>query len=166
MKSKQQKLLFIINPGSGSGDIDYKTEITTFFKEQSTTIETYELPISCSLDQLNAAIKKAKANRVIAVGGDGTLKLVAECLVNTETPIGIIPAGSANGMAKELGIPLDLQEAIALTIAGKPKKIHVIMVNKELCIHLSDIGFNAYIVKKFDELPERGMLTYAKAAWH
>lgn len=166
MKSKQQKLLFIINPGSGSGDIDYKAEITTFFKEQSTTIETYELPVSCSLDQLNAAIKKAKANRVIAVGGDGTLKLVAECLVNTETPIGIIPAGSANGMAKELGIPLDLQEAIALTIAGKPKKIHAIMVNKELCIHLSDIGFNAYIVKKFDELPERGMLTYAKAAWH
>jgi len=166
VKSKQQKLLFIINPGSGSGDIDYKAEITTFFKEQSTTIETYELPVSCSLDQLNAAIKKAKANRVIAVGGDGTLKLVAECLVNTETPIGIIPAGSANGMAKELGIPLDLQEAIALTIAGKPKKIHAIMVNKELCIHLSDIGFNAYIVKKFDELPERGMLTYAKAAWH
>ncbi|SFG57037.1 diacylglycerol/lipid kinase family protein [Pedobacter insulae] len=166
MKPKQQKLLFIINPGSGSGDIDYKTEIITFFKTQSTTIETYELPVSCSLDQLNAIIKKAKADRVIAVGGDGTLKLVSECLVDTETPIGIIPAGSANGMAKELGIPLELQEAIELTIAGKTKKIHAIKVNKELCIHLSDIGFNAYIVKKFDELPERGMLTYAKAAWH
>ncbi len=46
------------------------------------------------------------------------------------------------------------------------KKIHAIHVNNELCIHLSDIGFNAYLVKKFDELPERGMKTYAKAAWH
>jgi diacylglycerol kinase (ATP) len=80
------------------------------------------LPSDCSLEELKTAIKKSNAGRVIAVGGDGTLKLVAECLVNTETPIGIIPAGSANGMAKELGIPLDLQEALTLVITGKPKK--------------------------------------------
>lgn len=166
MKSKEQKLLFIINPGSGSGDVDYKTEISSYFEKKKTAIDIYELPKDCNLDELKATIQKAEPDRVIAVGGDGTLKLVAECLLNTETPIGIIPAGSANGMAKELGIPLDLQEAIALTVSGKPKKIHAIMVNKELCIHLSDIGFNAYLVKKFDELPERGMQTYAKAAWH
>jgi diacylglycerol kinase (ATP) len=68
-------------------------------------------------------------------------------------------------MAKELGIPLALEEAIKLLISGKPKQIHAISINNELCIHLADIGFNAYTVKKFDELPERGMLTYAKAAW-
>jgi len=39
------------------------------------------------------------------------------------------------------------------------------MVNDELCIHLSDIGFNAYIIKKFDDLPQRGMWGYAKATW-
>ncbi len=166
MKSKEQKLLFIINPGSGNGEVDYKTEISAYFEKKKPEIEIYELPKDCNLNELKATIQKADADRVIAVGGDGTLKLVAECLLNTETPIGIIPAGSANGMAKELGIPLDLKEAIALTVTGKPKKIHAIMVNKELCIHLSDIGFNAYLVKKFDELPERGMQTYAKAAWH
>ena len=166
MKSKTQKLLFVVNPGSGNGDVNYSEEITTFFKERAEEIEIYELPSDCSLEKLKTAIKKSNADRVVAVGGDGTLKLVAECLVDSETPIGIIPAGSANGMAKELGIPQELQEAIALTIAGKLKKIHAVMVNKELCIHLSDIGFNAYLVKKFDELPTRGMRTYAKAAWH
>ncbi len=166
MKSKPQKLLFIVNPGSGNGQVNYTSEIANFFKQRQEEAEIYELPSDCNIDKLKAVIKKANVDRVIAVGGDGTLKLVAECLLNTETPIGIIPAGSANGMAKELGIPLDLHEAIALTISGKLKKIHAIMVNKELCIHLSDIGFNAYLVKKFDELPERGMLTYAKAAWH
>lgn len=166
MKSKPQKLLFIVNPGSGNGEVNYTLEIKTFFKKRTEEIEVYELPSDCSLDKLKAAITKAEADRVIAVGGDGTLKLVAECLLNTETPIGIIPAGSANGMAKELGIPLALDEAIALTTAGSLKKIHAIHVNNELCIHLSDIGFNAYLVKKFDELPERGMKTYAKAAWH
>lgn len=56
------------------------------------------------------------------MGGDGTLKLVAECLLNTETPIGIIPAGSANGMAKDLDIPLDIEEALEVAAYGTPKK--------------------------------------------
>lgn len=166
MSAKAQKLLFIINPGSGPKDINYKQEIESFFESKKTDIEVYELPKNCSIAKLKAAITKAQADRVIAVGGDGTLKLVAECLLESDTPIGIIPAGSANGMAKELGIPLELEEALKLVIKGKPKQIHAVWVNKELCIHLADIGFNAYIVKKFDELPERGMLTYAKAAWH
>jgi len=166
VKSKAQKLLFIVNPGSGSNEINYSSEIQNFFESKQEVVEIYELPDDCSLDKLQVAIKKAKADRVIAVGGDGTLKLVAACLLNTDIPIGIIPAGSANGMAKELGIPQTLPEALALAAAGTLKKIHAVMVNDELCIHLSDIGFNAYLVKKFDELPTRGMLTYAKAAWH
>ncbi len=159
------KLLFIVNPGSGSDNLDYKKEIIDFFESLEHNAEVYELPAECDIAQLKATIHKAKADRVVAVGGDGTLKLVAECLKGTATPIGIIPAGSANGMAKELGIPLDLKEALNHTISGKPKQIHLVMVNNELCIHLSDIGFNAYIVKKFDDLPQRGMLGYAKATW-
>lgn len=166
MKPKALKILFVVNPVSGSHTIDFKTEIKTFFKSKEEELELFELPKNCSIEILKAAIYKSKADRVIAVGGDGTLKLVAECLLNSDTPIGIIPAGSANGMAKELGIPLNIQEALTLTIHGKPKQIHAVDINNELCIHLADIGFNAYLVKKFDELPERGMLTYAKAAWH
>jgi diacylglycerol kinase (ATP) len=166
VKSKVQKILFVINPGSGSNDINYSKEIETFFKTREEELEIYKIPNNCSLEKIKEAINKSKADRVVAVGGDGTLKLVAECLLESETPIGIIPAGSANGMAKELGIPEDLDEALALAIDGEPKQIHAVLVNKELCIHLADIGFNAYIVKKFDELPTRGMWTYAKAAWH
>jgi len=165
VKSKTQKLLFIVNPGSGNGTIDFKKEIKIFFKDKEEVIEIYELPKDCAIIDLKATIKKSKADRVIAVGGDGTLKLVAECLLETGTPIGIIPAGSANGMAKELGIPLEIEEALALTITAKPKQIHAVLVNDELCIHLADIGFNAFLVKKFDELHGRGMWTYAKAAW-
>jgi len=159
------KLLFIVNPGSGSDDTDFKTVISDFFLPLNHHIEIYELPDKCSTDQISTTIKKAGADRVIAVGGDGTLKLVAECLKGTKTPIGIIPAGSANGMAKELGIPININEALELIITGTPKEIHAVMVNDELCIHLSDIGFNAYIIKKFDDLPQRGMWGYAKATW-
>jgi diacylglycerol kinase (ATP) len=159
------KLLFIVNPGSGSDDIDFKTVISDFFKSNEHTFEIYQLTENCNPEQIKTAIDQSKAERVIAVGGDGTLKLVASSLKGTKTPIGIIPAGSANGMAKELGIPLNIEEALTLTINGETKEIHAVIINGEFCIHLSDIGFNAYIVKKFDDLPQRGMWGYTKALW-
>lgn len=160
------KLLFIINPGSGSHDINLKEVISAYFKGKPIETDLFELPKDCSLDKIKQKISGSKADRVVAVGGDGTLKLVAECLLNTETPIGIIPAGSANGMAKELGIPTDIKMALAIVAEGQLQKIHVVKLNDEICIHLSDLGFNAYLVKKFDTLPQRGMRGYAKATWH
>jgi len=165
-KNTKQRLLFVVNQGSGNKDESLSEQIINHFSESGIAIEIFELPRSCNMEMIKKAIERAKADRVIAVGGDGTLKLVAECLLNTNTPIGIIPVGSANGMAKELGIPLNIQEALNIAAEGTPQKIHATLVNNELCIHLSDIGFNAYLVKKFDELPTRGMWTYAKSAWH
>lgn len=160
------KLLFIINPGSGSHDINLKEVISAYFKGKTIETDLFELPKDCSLDKIKQKISGSKADRVVAVGGDGTLKLVAECLLNTAIPIGIIPAGSANGMAKELGIPTDIKMALAGVAEGQLQKIHVVKLNDEICIHLSDLGFNAYLVKKFDTLPQRGMWGYTKATWH
>ncbi|MCX2576302.1 diacylglycerol/lipid kinase family protein [Pedobacter sandarakinus] len=160
------KLLFIVNPGSGSHDIDLKEVISTHFADKDSSVEIFELPEDCDIEKIKQKINQEKADRVVAVGGDGTLKLVAECLLNTDTPIGIIPAGSANGMAKELGIPTDIELALDVVEQGTPRKIHAVKLNDEICIHLSDLGFNAYLVKKFDMLPDRGMWGYAKATWH
>lgn len=159
------KLLFIVNPGSGNQEIDFTAAIKAYFSDKAIAIEIYELPENCAMTEIKARIGASKADRVVAVGGDGTLKLVAECLLETKTPIGLVPAGSANGMAKELGIPTELEAALDVVVNGSPKKIHAVKVNGELCIHLADIGFNAYIVKKFDDLPQRGMWGYAKATW-
>lgn len=161
------KLLYIINPGSGNKETDYISLIREYFaaRAQDHTIECYELPGDCDTASLKAVIAQSDADRVIAVGGDGTLKLVAECLLDTQIPVGVIPAGSANGMARELDIPLDFEEALEKSINGQIRKIHAISINDQFCIHLADIGFNAYLVKKFDDLPQRGMLGYARAAW-
>jgi diacylglycerol kinase (ATP) len=165
-ESEVYKFLFIVNPGSGEKDENYSEIIEQYFAGKAHVVEIHELPKDCDLESLKKTIMDSGADRVVAVGGDGTLKLVASCLLKGEIPIGIIPAGSANGMAKELEIPAAAQEALDVVVNGKPQKIHVVMINDELCIHLSDIGFNAYIVKKFDDLPQRGMMGYAKAAWH
>ncbi|MES2828951.1 MAG: YegS/Rv2252/BmrU family lipid kinase [Bacteroidota bacterium] len=161
----RQKILFILNPNSGSSEENLQEIIEDYFADSIHKIEIYVLPKECSIEILKRTITTFKGDKVIAVGGDGTLKLVAECLLGTDTPIGIIPAGSANGMAKELGIPTNPLQALEVCVNGHPKKIHAVTVNNELCIHLADIGFNAYLVKKFDNLRHRGMWGYTKAAW-
>lgn len=163
--AKPLHLLFIINPGSGKNTVDWPGEINSFFTGSSHTIELFELPESCDPSLIRKKIRESKAGRVIAVGGDGTVKLVAEFLVHSEKALGILPAGSANGLAKELGISTDPTEALQQCLSPHIKKIHLVKINDELCIHLSDIGFNAFVVKTFESQKGRGMWGYIKAAW-
>ena len=159
------KLLYIVNTGSGNNQVNHEQEIRRYFSERSEDAEIFVLPDECNPDQIRNKIDTSNADRVIAVGGDGTIKLVAEALLGSERAMGILPAGSANGLAKELGIPLELSEALALSCAGKPHPIHVTLINDHLCIHLSDIGFNAFVVKKFEAEKKRGMWGYVRAAF-
>ncbi|HEX2627484.1 MAG TPA: diacylglycerol kinase family protein [Chitinophagaceae bacterium] len=165
MPVNELKILFIINPGSGKVKRDWQAEIMDYFKDKPQEIQCFELPENCKKAVIKEMIRQSGAAKIIAVGGDGTVKLVAECLLHTELLLGIIPAGSANGMARELDIPTDLTKALDLIIDADVKQIHLVKVNDELCIHLSDIGFNAYVVKKFEEEGARGMWGYVKAAF-
>ena len=158
------KLLFIINPRSGNNETDWKQQIQDYFKTSNHHISIFELPDSCEPRQVQQQINDYQPQRVIAVGGDGTVKLAAQCLLHTNIPLGILPAGSANGMAKELNIPLNVTKAIDVTVNGGTKKIHLVKINDQICIHLSDIGFNAFVIKKFEDEHKRGMWSYTKAA--
>lgn len=159
------KLLFVINPGSGHNTTDWHAVIRKYFTSSPHGIELFDLPDPCSPEKIKQKIDEYQPGRVIAVGGDGTVKLVAQCLQYTGIPLGILPAGSANGMAKELNIPENIAQALDISVNGGTEKIHMISINGQLCIHLSDIGFNAFVVKKFETGNRRGMAGYLKASW-
>jgi len=160
------KLLFIINPGSGKNKKDWGKIFPAFFEDKpSFTIELYELPRDCEKSIICKKIDDAQADIVVAVGGDGTVKLVAECLLHTGRVMGILPAGSANGLAKELGIPAATQGALQHLLKTATQNIHLIKINGQLCVHLSDIGFNASVIQIFESAKRRGMMGYVKAAW-
>jgi diacylglycerol kinase family enzyme len=90
--------------------------------------------------------------------------MVAKKLLKTEMALGIIPAGSANGMAAELNIPVDVEAALNIVENGIVRKADAICINNEICLHLSDIGMNARLIKYFEEGNMRGKLGYAKVA--
>lgn len=159
------KILFIINPKSGNHATDWHQLINNYFKSSGYTIELFDLPGSCTPELIKQKVEDYQPQRVIAVGGDGTVRLAAQCLLHTDIPLGILPAGSANGMAKELNIPANTIKALDVAVNGGTKKIHLVKINNEVCIHLSDIGFNAFVVKKFEADHGRGMWGYIKAFW-
>ena len=158
------KLLFIVNPASGSNKTDWNKLISDYMKSLNISFELFSMPQSCSTKEIKQKVDEYKPDRVVAVGGDGTVKLVAESLLGSNIPLGILPAGSANGMAKEFKIPEDAQNALAVISSGEVRKIHMVKVNEHYCIHLSDIGFNAFLVKKFEDGNSRGFWGYFKAA--
>jgi YegS/Rv2252/BmrU family lipid kinase len=165
MQSAFQRLLFIINPGSGAKSINWKKEIESFFGDKPQTISFYELEKDCSPASIRTIIEQQMPDLVVAAGGDGTVKLVAESLLGKNIAMAILPGGSANGMARELSIPDKPGDALQVLADGEVKQIHVLRVNNEICIHLSDVGFNAYVVKRFEENNTRGKWGYLKAAW-
>ncbi len=158
------KLLFITNPNSGNSNINWEEEIKNYFANTGHDISIFQLTKDCNLDTIKEKIKSFSPQKVVAVGGDGTVKLVAECILNTKIQLGILPAGSANGLAKEFNISNIPTEALDVLLKGKSQKIHAIKVNNELCIHLSDVGLNAYVVKEFENQPMRGMWGYLMAS--
>ncbi|MEO7209447.1 MAG: diacylglycerol kinase family protein [Chitinophagaceae bacterium] len=157
------KILFVINRGSGNSKTDWPKEIEAYFQFLKHSIELFFIKPGFKINLLKEKIAIFKPDTVVAVGGDGTVGLVAECLLQKNISLGILPAGSANGLAKELGTCVSPVEALDIIIAGRIEKIHITMINKKLSIHLSDIGFNAYMIKKFEQESTRGIWGYAKA---
>ncbi len=166
------KYLFVINNGSGrSSTLSWKDTINDFFKGKEDTFQIYNLPDKFDTKQIKDHILKAKATYVVAVGGDGTVTMLANILAGTNLPLGILPGGSANGMAKELGIAEQPLEALKIIEDGFVQEIDLIKINnKNYCLHLSDLGLNAHLIKHFDEGKVRGKLGYAlvllKTLWH
>ena len=157
------KLLFILNPLSGNQRTDdWERDIHDFFLNSEHTIYFYYLSSQDNESSLKKEISKINPQYVIAVGGDGTVSLVAKTIKGSNMAMGILPAGSANGMAKELDIPLDVHAALKILQYGEVRKTDMIKVNDEISLHLSDVGMNAELVKYFEEGNRRGKLGYAK----
>ncbi|HEY0680023.1 MAG TPA: diacylglycerol kinase family protein [Chitinophagaceae bacterium] len=161
------KLLFVINPVSGGKPkVNWEERIKNYFRRSPHIIEIYILEGEHSASTLRHYISRLKPDRVVAVGGDGTIKSVAEQVLDTESVLGIIPAGSANGMAKELGLPMDLEKNLEIILNGQIRQMDVIRINdSEISIHLSDLGLNALLVKYFESNKGRGKWGYFKAVF-
>lgn len=157
-------ILFILNPvAGGKNKTKWEPVIRDYFKELPQNIKFFSLTGTDHTESIKDLIQKTAPQKVVAVGGDGTVSLVAKQLLNSSIPMGILRGGSANGMATELNIPENPKSQMDIIVNGKIRKCDVIKINdKDICLHLSDFGLNARIVKYFDKSSFRGMWAYGR----
>ena len=157
------KVLFIINPRAGNREGGrLELLISEESREQGFDYLIYRLQSSSEEKNIQREIKAYSPDIVAVAGGDGTVNLLSKILNGQNLPLLIIPLGSANGMAKELGIANRIENALRLLTSGITKKIDLLTINGNICIHLGDVGLNASIVQRFEKDPKRGLGTYAK----
>lgn len=160
--AKQRKILFVINPISGGkskGDLEQA--IRAFCNVHAITYKIYCTTGSPEdKNTIKSILEQFDADAIVAGGGDGTVNLVGSILVGTPVPIGILPAGSANGLAKDLGIPEDVEDALSVIARFHSKKIDTLKINQRNCFHLSDFGFNARVCHRFADSFLRGKISY------
>jgi len=96
------------------------------------------------------------ADVVLAVGGDGTVNEVARGLLGSRTALGIVPAGSGNGLARALRLPARPEQALAELEAGARRAMDVGLLNGRLFLNVAGIGFDATVGHAFHERGKRG----------
>jgi YegS/Rv2252/BmrU family lipid kinase len=160
----RRRALLILNrkARSGSGPID---KALTVLAEGG--IDADEIDCAGAGAMVRAVRDRAEeASLVIVGGGDGTLNCIASALVETGMPMGILPLGTANDLARTLGIPTDLEGAARIIVDGQIRVIDIGDVNGRHFFNVASIGFSVDLARELTaELKRRwGTLGYAMAS--
>jgi YegS/Rv2252/BmrU family lipid kinase len=106
------------------------------------------------------------ARLVVAWGGDGTVNEVGTALAFGEARLGIVPAGSGNGLARDLGLPLTPEAALEAAMSGCVRVIDAGELDGRLFFNVAGVGVDACVAHRFAEAGgRRGLAGYASAAW-
>lgn len=102
---------------------------------------------------------------VVAMGGDGTVNEVAQALVGGSVPLGVIPCGSGDGLARGIGVPADWSRAMDIILRGGTRRIDVGFVDDHLFLNVAGFGFDATVGQVFATRRTRGAWGYVSTAF-
>lgn len=158
---KRKKILFIVNPISGTSDKRHIIDLIPEFLD----VRLFDYRICETRHRGHAAELASEAARlqtdvVVAVGGDGTVNEVARSLVHTETALGIIPCGSGNGLARHLYIPMNPDGALRVLAECRIERLDYCKIGDTPFFCTCGVGFDAFISDRFARSHRRGLLSY------
>ena len=119
-------------------------------------IQSFELSECNNFDQMmqDILLRHRQAENVgvvVAAGGDGTLNAVASKLMGTDIPMGILPLGTFNYVARVLNIPLDLLDAAKTISEGQPRSVHVAQLNQHIYLNNASLGLYPLFIQKREQ---------------
>jgi diacylglycerol kinase family enzyme len=159
-------IAIVLNDSSGSGDspaaAKRATEIFAAAGREA------RITVAQGGDALRTAAERAVeagCDTLVAGGGDGTVNIVASVLVGRDIPLGVLPLGTLNHFAKDLGIPLELDEAAAVVLEGVVCRVDVGEVNGRMFLNNSSLGVYPAIVRLRERYQAGGFGKWIAALW-
>ena len=155
-----KRSVFILNPHAG---------ITPVKQIISKNLQKRKYELSCfrslSIDESGSLIRKSFDiyDVFVAAGGDGTVRSVASQIIGTDKILGVLPIGSGNGFARELGFKPNIRSLLNDIKKKESHNIDVIMLNDQICLNVAGIGLDSFVAHSFDKLKTRGFWTYVWA---
>jgi diacylglycerol kinase family enzyme len=155
----------VVNPVSGGIDkLVFIDAARLFAVKENLNFILYTTTGNDDLSKIKELYSIYKPERIIIAGGDGTIKMVAEAMEKQNVILGILPAGSANGLAVELNLIKTLEENLNIAFHNEGTEMDMVVINGKKSMHLSDLGLNAELVKNYEMSDVRGMWGYALQA--
>ena len=141
-----KRALLLLNPKARQGTADLTPALDRLTQEGFELIEEFLDP-KRPIGQVIRSYA-GKVELVIVGGGDGTLNLAAEALVETQMPLGILPLGTANDLARTLNIPTDLTRACDIIARGNLRRIDLGMVNQKYFLNVASVGLSVQVTQE------------------
>ncbi len=147
-----KNVVLFYNTDSGQSKKGRQLEpITAHFEKQGIPLKIIKFPVPGEdIEKIIDKVSIEKADLIIAAGGDGTISLISNKLINSKIPLGILPLGTGNLLAQELQIPLNLEKALSLITADHPKTIMMdtIKLDDRSCLLNISVGITPKVMKK------------------
>ena len=158
----KKNIIIVVNPVSGAVEKKEIVDSTLLFaKNENLESILYETLGTKDVENIKNLYNIHKPERIIIIGGDGTIRMVAEAIAKEDVILGIIPAGSANGFALDLDLQLTLEKNLEVAFLHQFMEVDIIKINGKISIHLSDLGLNAELIKNYEQGEIHGKWGYA-----
>ncbi|MBL7825542.1 MAG: diacylglycerol kinase family lipid kinase [Saprospiraceae bacterium] len=155
------RIVFIVNPKAGTNL--QKNIVTTVEKHLNHRRFIYGIWPTEGPGHGYKLAQKAIAEGyeiVVAVGGDGSINEIASALINTKVALGIVPAGSGNGLAMHLGYGREISRAVKLLNSAEVRLMDVGYMNDRPFFNVAGIGFDGLVSNMMKNSGKRGFLPY------
>ena len=155
---------FIINSASGTPRTRGKLEETIQQWIDTSRLDA-RIHTTGSLESLDALWETPAitgADRICAVGGDGTVLEIGRRLAGTDKELAILPTGSGNGLARHLGIPVSTARALDALLTSVPVRIDTGLADSHRFLGTLGLGFDALVAHRFAAAGTRGLTTYVR----